>query len=125
MYTNYLLRLANNNERDEQRYPLDFPNFLYIRHRGSSCGTQKYLALSLFSWIKWRWCLCFLYLCFVVILLGIPLMTLRVLLGRIGRGNPALALRNVSLKIKRSLHCKLLGGSTTHTSGFFNFNLLS
>lgn len=52
-----------------------------------------------------------IYLAFVVIL-GIPLMTSEVMLGRIGRKNPVASLEIVATGINRSKHWRLLGGMT-------------
>lgn len=52
-----------------------------------------------------------LYLFFVV-MLGIPLMTSEVMLGRMGRANPVTSLQNVAARANRSRHWGLLGGLT-------------
>lgn len=49
---------------------------------------------------------------FFVIMLGIPLMTSEVMLGRIGRSNPVTAIRNVATNAQRSRYWSLLGGLT-------------
>lgn len=49
---------------------------------------------------------------FFVIVLGIPLMTSEVMLGRIGRANPVRAMTNVARTIHRSRHWGSLGGLT-------------
>ncbi len=49
---------------------------------------------------------------FFVVALGIPLMTSEVILGRMGRSNPARALQNVAVSVHRSPHWGWLGGLT-------------
>lgn len=50
-----------------------------------------------------------MYLAFVIIL-GVPLLTAEVLLGRLGRKNPALTMKTLATKSSRSPHWKWAGG---------------
>ena len=56
-----------------------------------------------------------MYLAFVIIL-GIPLLTSEVVLGRIGRKNPAGSFKNIALRIKCSPNWKWVGALTVLTS---------
>lgn len=52
-----------------------------------------------------------LYLIFVIIL-GIPLMTSEVMIGRIGRNNPSGSIANIAKETKHSKYWRLVGGIT-------------
>jgi NSS family neurotransmitter:Na+ symporter len=56
-----------------------------------------------------------MYLVFVVIL-GIPLLTSEVVLGRIGRKNPAGSFKSIAMRTKRSVNWKWVGTLTVITS---------